>query len=264
MKWLKCALPIALLSLLLGSCSMTSSGNTKRNYEDLVRVDARDFATVTITADFGAISAATEQESGDASSEMSPTVSAGWNQGQASAASEGVSTIRDIANWLKQWAEQNDNSVTEVPQPPPVIQPEPPPVVPDEGDDIDKDEPNKDDLDTMSLDGYNIIKTISCEGTMSFRADGETKSTNQVKCVFEGFFGPDFGQSYLVVWSDGNKLWVPDSSHMVMEGASGGYRKFQPGGTYSYTPPNPDIPFMEVYAARGTSPNSVSILAPKE
>ena len=68
--------------------------------------------------------------------------------------------------------------------------------------------------------------------------------------------GPQYGPKLLIVWSDGRELYVPDSKKMTMYG-SGDERKYQPGGPYSGN--NPDIPTMEVYAAMGTHPNSVTL-----
>ena len=68
--------------------------------------------------------------------------------------------------------------------------------------------------------------------------------------------GPQYGPKLLIVWSDGRELYVPDSKKMTMYG-SGDERKYQPGGPYSGN--NPDIPTMEVYAAMGTHPESVTL-----
>jgi len=78
----------------------------------------------------------------------------------------------------------------------------------------------------------------------------------QHKIVFPKL-GPQYGSSLLLVWSDGNELYVPDSRNMAMEGSQNDYRKYQPGGAYSGN--NPDIPTMEVYAKRGTHPSSVTL-----
>lgn len=78
----------------------------------------------------------------------------------------------------------------------------------------------------------------------------------QDKFVFQGL-GPEYGDHFLIVWSDGKELYVPNSSQMIMDVRPGDYRKFQPGGVYSDN--NPDIPSMEVYAARGSHPESVTI-----
>jgi hypothetical protein len=67
--------------------------------------------------------------------------------------------------------------------------------------------------------------------------------------------GPKYGKSFLVVWSDDNQLYVPDSKHMILRPAPDA-RKYQPGYPYSS---NPDIPTMEVYAKRGTHPESVTL-----
>ena len=68
--------------------------------------------------------------------------------------------------------------------------------------------------------------------------------------------GPQYAPKLLVVWSDGRELNVPDSKRMTMYG-SNDERKYQPGGPYSGN--NPDIPTMEVYAAIGTHPDSVTV-----
>jgi hypothetical protein len=68
--------------------------------------------------------------------------------------------------------------------------------------------------------------------------------------------GPEYGPTLLIVWSDGRELYVPDAKNMTMYG-SGDERKYQPGGPYSGN--NPDIPTMEVYAAMGTNPDSVTL-----
>ncbi len=68
--------------------------------------------------------------------------------------------------------------------------------------------------------------------------------------------GPQYGPKMLIVWSDGRELYVPDSKQMTMYGG-GDERKYQPGGPYSGN--NPDIPSMEVYAAIGTHPKSVTV-----
>ena len=68
--------------------------------------------------------------------------------------------------------------------------------------------------------------------------------------------GPQYGPKLLIVWSDGRELYVPDSKRMTMYGG-GDERKYQPGGPYSGN--NPDIPTMEVYAAIGTHPDSVTL-----
>ncbi len=78
----------------------------------------------------------------------------------------------------------------------------------------------------------------------------------QDKIVFPKL-GPQYAATFLLVWSDGNELLVPNSEHMAMKGEQNDYRKYQPGGRYSHY--NPDIPTMEVYARRGTHPTSVTL-----
>ena len=78
----------------------------------------------------------------------------------------------------------------------------------------------------------------------------------QDKFVFPKL-GPEYAESFLIVWSDGNELYVPDSTRMIMDTDQDDFRKYQPGGRYSGN--NPDIPTMEVYAKRGTHPDSVTM-----
>jgi hypothetical protein len=94
---------------------------------------------------------------------------------------------------------------------------------------------------------------------MTIQNTGDKMSCDSIwqdRFVFPGY-GPDYGPRMLIVWSDGNTLDVPDTSRMVMDVNENDFRKFQPGGPYSGN--NPDIPTMEVYAARGTHPESVTI-----
>jgi len=101
------------------------------------------------------------------------------------------------------------------------------------------------------LHGYTRSLTI-----MNTGAKMSCDSIWQDKFVFSGL-GPDYGPSFLLVWSDGRELHVPSSAHMVMNTDINDFRKFQPGGVYSGN--NPDIPSMEVYAARGTHPDSLTL-----
>lgn len=65
--------------------------------------------------------------------------------------------------------------------------------------------------------------------------------------------GPEYtDQPFELVYSDGNRLYVPNPQHMVMTPDN---MKYQPGGPYSGN--NPDIPTMEVYARRDTHPEWV-------
>lgn len=65
--------------------------------------------------------------------------------------------------------------------------------------------------------------------------------------------GPEYtSDSFEIVYSDGNRLYVRDPKHMVMTPDN---MKYQPGGQWSGN--NPDIPTMEVYARRDTHPEWV-------
>lgn len=95
--------------------------------------------------------------------------------------------------------------------------------------------------------------------TLTLQDSGEMMSCDSIwqhKIVFPQL-GPQYGPSLLLVWSDGNELYIPDSSQMAMDGDPNDFRKYQPGGSYSGN--NPDIPTMEVYAKRGTHPSSVTL-----
>ncbi|MDU9050174.1 MAG: hypothetical protein Q3M30_15110 [Candidatus Electrothrix sp. Rat3] len=101
------------------------------------------------------------------------------------------------------------------------------------------------------LRGYSNTLTLQDSGAVMY-----CDKILQHKIVFPKL-GPQYGSSLLLVWSDGNELYVPDSKDMAMEGNENDYRKYQPGGAYSGN--NPDIPTMEVYAKRGTHPSSVTL-----
>jgi len=101
------------------------------------------------------------------------------------------------------------------------------------------------------LRGFSNELTLQDSGAVMY-CDGVL----QHKIVFPKL-GPQYGSSLLLVWSDGNELYVPNSRYMAMEGNPNDFRKYQPGGSYSGN--NPDIPTMEVYAKRGTHPSSVTL-----
>lgn len=99
--------------------------------------------------------------------------------------------------------------------------------------------------------GYNNEVTIDDSGDL-LSVDGIL----QHKIAFPKV-GPQYAQSLLLVWSDGNELYIPDSSKMTLNANKDDARKYQPGGSYSGN--NPDIPTMEVYAKRGTHPSHVTL-----
>ena len=108
------------------------------------------------------------------------------------------------------------------------------------------DDPGNDDMR-----GYSNELTIN--------NTGDKMSCDKVwqdKFIFSKL-GPQYGKLFLIVWSDGNELDVPDSAQMAMNPNQDDFRKYQPGGSYSNN--NPDIPTMEVYAKRGTHPDSVTL-----
>ena len=108
-----------------------------------------------------------------------------------------------------------------------------------------------DDAADDDLRGYSNSLTIentgdkmSCDSIWQDSGDGQTNGQRPTA-------------NCLIVWSDGNELYVPDSTHMTMDVDQNDFRKYQPGGRYSGN--NPDIPTMEVYAKRGTHPDSVTM-----
>ncbi|MCI5165450.1 MAG: hypothetical protein D3903_05010 [Candidatus Electrothrix sp. GM3_4] len=107
------------------------------------------------------------------------------------------------------------------------------------------------DTESNDLRGFSNELTLQNSGAFM-----SCDKVLQDKIVFPKL-GPQYGSSLLLVWSDGNELYVPDSISIAMEGNQNDYRKYQPGGSYSGN--NPDIPTMEVYAKRGTHPSCVTL-----
>jgi hypothetical protein len=105
--------------------------------------------------------------------------------------------------------------------------------------------------ESNNLRGFSNTLTLQDSGAVMY-----CDKILQHKIVFPQL-GPQYGSSLLLVWSDGNELYVPNSKYMAMEGSESDYRKYQPGGSYSGN--NSDIPTMEVYAKRGTHPSSVTL-----
>ena len=95
-----------------------------------------------------------------------------------------------------------------------------------------------------SVSGYSSEYTVVWSGAY-VSVDGIL----QRKFQFPGY-GPDYGSSLLFVFSDGQRLSVPDSSAMHI--GSSAARKYQPGD-------GGEIPSMEVYADRNSSPSSVTV-----
>ncbi|MCI5221234.1 MAG: hypothetical protein D3924_00770 [Candidatus Electrothrix sp. AR4] len=100
------------------------------------------------------------------------------------------------------------------------------------------------------LRGYENKLTLHDSGALMY-CDG----VYQHKIVFPQL-GPQYGASFLLVWSDGNELFVPNSKSMIMNTSKSDARKYQPGYPYSS---NHEIRTMEVYAKRGTHPDSVTL-----
>ncbi len=95
------------------------------------------------------------------------------------------------------------------------------------------------------------------DNELTIKNKGDKVSVDRIlqdKFVFPKL-GPKYGKSFLIVWSDENELLVPDSKHMILKSAPDA-RKYQPGYPYSS---NREIRTMEVYAKRGTHPESVTL-----
>ncbi len=150
-------------------------------------------------------------------------------------------------------AAENENPVKEV-KPEPVKVVEEPVKEPEKKkSEPVQEEPKKEEPVKIPDDkrGYANKLTIAYTG-----ARMSCDKVLQDKIVFPKL-GPQYAATFLLVWSDGNELLVPNSEHMAMKGEQNDYRKYQPGGRYSHY--NPDIPTMEVYARRGTHPTSVTL-----
>lgn len=112
--------------------------------------------------------------------------------------------------------------------------------------------------DTQTAAAAEVEDNRGYASQLTIENSGKKVSIDKIwrdKFVFPKL-GPEYGPKLLIVWSDGRELYVPDSKKMTMYG-SGDERKYQPGGPYSGN--NPDIPTMEVYAAMGTHPDSVTL-----
>ncbi len=121
----------------------------------------------------------------------------------------------------------------------------------EDADDAAAEADAADDETDDDLHGYSNSLTIENTGDRM-----SCDSIWQDKFIFSKL-GPEYAKSFLIVWSDGNELYVPDSTRMTMDVDQNDFRKYQPGGRYSGN--NPDIPTMEVYAKRGTHPDSVTM-----
>lgn len=93
---------------------------------------------------------------------------------------------------------------------------------------------------------------------MTHRNENEApgSGTKQRLFRFEGC-GPDYGDSMVFEWDDGNILYVPNSKQRIMNPAPD-KRKYQPGCGYG------SVPDMEVYAPVGTNPHSVTMYYSKD
>lgn len=106
-------------------------------------------------------------------------------------------------------------------------------------------EPDPDEPDP-SLGKTRVVRIMNTGAKMSW--DGEPYD----KFVFPKL-GPEYTQKpFTIVFSDGNRLDIPNPARMAMTPDN---MKYQPGGEYSGH--NPDIPTMEVYARYGTHPTWV-------
>jgi len=141
------------------------------------------------------------------------------------------------------------------------------PDIPEDGDDDWPLPPDNDDLPEIpDLPNPGDPPTGNPGDEVPGKDNSVTVYYDGVQVEFDGIWqnkfvfsklGPKYGRSFTLVWSDGYELHVPDATQMTMNAQNDDFRKYQPGGPYSAN--NPDIPTMEVYAKRGTLPESVTL-----
>ena len=181
-------------------------------------------------------------ESGDP--RISPQTSASlYGPSQASGAD---ALMDDLKYVIEKWMDnrktdsENTTTTTEAPQP----------VLPDGGMEIS-------DLEVIEpdLDDYEVVARADCDKEMYYTHSGESSGTKQKRCVFDKP-GSEYGSSFLVQWSSGNTLTVPDSSNMAWDTTD--FRKYQP------VDPEDESGNAGVYAGRGDSSSYAQILVKKE
>ena len=264
MRIVKGFLTLALVSILLGGCAWTKSGmETNREYDIDLSITNQDQGIVVIWTDLDAqTDTDTETLSGDAPAEASPDTAIGYGteQGQGAAATKGSSVIKDIENWMKKWMDNRKTENNTAPQQPildplePGATPDTPSVGDNGGSDLGVLDPSP-----FNLEDYEVIAEAMCDSTMSYRHEGGP-SVEQKKCVFDKP-GTEYEKSFVVVWSSGNYLEIPDSGKMAWDTQD--FRKYQPqepiegGGFVEGTP-------AEVYAGREDDSERALILVKKK
>ena len=101
------------------------------------------------------------------------------------------------------------------------------------------------------LNDYDVVTRAECDKEMYYTHTGESSGTKQKRCVFDKP-GVEYGESFLVQWSSGNTLVVPDSSKMAWDTTD--FRKYQP------VDPEDDSGNAGVYAGRGDNSSYAQIL----
>jgi hypothetical protein len=227
---------LILCVLLLGGC--TQSG-VHKSYDMSAKAGRDQMIVVNLDA-----TTDTDTESGDAG--ISPQTSASlYGPSQV----DGV--MDDLKYVIEKWQDFRKEETTVVePEPKPEPKPEPEP------DDISNDTT---DVDTINLDEYDIVAEAACDKTMTYRTPSESAGITQKLCRFQKP-GSEYGRSFIIEWTSGNRLSVPDSANMSWDTTD--FRKYQPaepdheGG---YVPGTP----CEVYAGRGDNSTKARILVKK-
>lgn len=226
-----------LMVLMLAGCGPTTqSGINKEYYVDIYVRDSQN-------VDFSmGVEADTEGDtkSGDAaaSSEIDPAIALGMQGSTTSAAAKGAEQVlEDIMSYAEQWMKKDTDNVDDH-STEPAGTPETKPIAP-----IEVDDP-----ETPNLDDYDVAARADCDKEMSYNG------VVQKRCVFDKP-GTEYGESFLIQWSSGNTLTIPNSSKMAMDNTD--YRKYQP------VDPEDESGNAGVYAGRGDTSGYAQILVKK-
>jgi len=227
-----------ILILTLAGCAETTGVN-KELPMNLNQEGSGNNITMNINLD---LDSDTLGESGDP--RISPQTSASvYGPSQASGADALMDDLKYvIEKWMDNRKTDSENTTTQqAPAQPPL---------PDGGMDIG-------DLEVIEpdLDDYDAVARAECDKEMYYTHSGESSGTKQKRCVFDKP-GTEYGSSFLVQWSSGNTLTVPDSSNMAWDTTD--FRKYQP------VDPEDDSGNAGVYAGRGDNSSYAQILVKKE
>ncbi len=238
--------------------ALTSCADSGHHREYITNIDGGSgplFVSINLDLDADVLS---EAKSGEAAPTVSPTTALGM-QGSTTSAAGGAQLLERLKSAFDQLL-KNEIAQPQQPEPAPAPSPEPAPAPTPTP--APEPEPDPGEID---LGEYDIVAEAVCDKQMSYRDNTESEGVIQKKCVFAKA-GPEYGKSFVIQWSSGNKLRVPDSGKMawLVKNETGGkdYRKYQPqepveGGGYK-----PGTP-AEVYAGRGDNSTRAYILVKK-